>query len=128
MKLQKCTIAIHPVIAALKPVLLAKLMTLDHYCYPLKTYEPFEGNHTEYGPKCTLYFKKRLNKYKLRKLREFEYPKGLFVSFNNTYDNPCLIQNGHDSGYAVWLYEFKDIANIVNEIIKEIQTLNNKEL
>lgn len=124
MKFQKCTIAIHPAIAAVKPELLAKLMTLDQFCYPLKTYKPYNGNSTEYGPKCTLYFKKQLSKDKLKKLKEFQYPRGLFVSFHNTYENPCLIQNGHDSDYAVWLYELKDIYNILREILQEIQTLN----
>jgi hypothetical protein len=121
MKFQKCSIAIHPIIAELKPELLVKLMTLDHYCYPLKTYTPFKGNSTEYGPKCTLYFKKSLSKNKLRRLKELNYPRGLFVSFSNTYDNPCLIQNGHDPSYAVHLFKLEEIHNILKEII---QTLN----
>lgn len=123
MKLQICTIAIHPMIAELKPNILIKLMSLDHYCYPLKTYMPYKGNSTEYGPKCTLYFKKSLSKDKLRKLREFKWPKGLFVTISNTYDNPCLIQNGHDSSYAVWLYELKDIKSILEEILQEMKAL-----
>lgn len=123
MKLQKCTIAIHPVIADLKPDILVKLMTLDKYCYPLKTYEPYKGNSTEYGPKCTLYFKKQFTKKKLWELRNARVPYGLFVTFSNTYDNPCLIQNGHDESYAVRLYEIKDIFNLLKEIIQEIKSL-----
>lgn len=121
MKFQKCSIAIDPIIAELKPELLIKLMTLDPYCYPLKTYIPFKGNNTEYGPKCTLYFKKSLSKDKLHRLKELNYPWWLFVSFNNTYDNPCLIQNGHDPSYAVHLFKLEEIHNILKEII---QTLN----
>ena len=124
MRLQVCTIAIHLKIAELKPNILAKLMTLDHYCYPLKTYIPYKGNSTEYGPKCTLYFKKKLSKATLSKLRELKWPKGLFVTFSNTYNNPCLIQNGHDPSYAVWLYELKDIKLILEEILQEIKTLS----
>lgn len=116
MKLQKCTIAIHPIIAAAKPDILVKLMAFDHYCYPIK-----DGTGKEAGPKCTLYFKKSLSKDKLRRLRELNYPRGLFVSFNNTYDNPCLTKDGHDSSYAVQLFKLKEIHNILKEII---QTLN----
>lgn len=115
MKLQKCTIAIHPVIAELKPDLLVKLMTLDHYCYPIK-----DNTGKEKGPKCTLYFKKSLSKDKLRRLKELNYPRGLFVSFNNTYDNPCLIQNGHDPSYAVYLFKLEEIHNILKEIIQTL--------
>lgn len=121
MRLQKCTIAIHPIIATLNPDILAKLMVLDKYCYPLKTYAPYKGNSTEYGPKCTLYFKKQLTKKKLHELRERQLPYGLFVTFSNTYDNPCLIQDGHDDNYAVPLYELKDIDNLLQEIITQIK-------
>ena len=118
MKLQKCTIAIHPVIATVKPDILVKLMTLDHYCYPIKGLTGKEA-----GPRCTLYFKKSLSKDKLRRLKELNYSGGLFVSFSNTYDNPCLIQNGHDPSYAVHLFKLEEIYNILKEII---QTLNNR--
>lgn len=127
MRLQKCTIAIHPVIAALKPDLLVKLMIIDQHCYPLKTYKPFKGNSTEYGPKCAIYFRKKLSKDKLRELSMVKYPKGLFVTIGNTYDNPCLIQDGHDPSYAVQLYELKDIYNLLKEILQEVKSLNNHE-
>ena len=115
MKLQKLKLAITPVVAMCKPELLAYLTTLDHYCVPIK-----DGQKEE-GPKCELYFQKKYNKKKLRELNEYPWPKGLYVRFCNTYDNPCFIQDGHDSEYAVWLYEIKDIKDI---LVKTIKMLN----
>ena len=123
MRLQKCTIAIHPVVAKLNPELLAKLMTLDNHCLPIKNYKGYKNRDgkisTEYGPKCTLYFKKKFHKQELRKLNEYE-KIGLFLHFGNTHDNPCLIQNGHDPSCAVWLYDIKYIQQVVNEVIREV--------
>lgn len=119
MKLQKCTIALHPVVAEMNPELLAKLMTWDSHCMPIKTYRGYKNREgkfsTEKGPKCTLYFKKSLDKQSLRKLNEINMT-GLFLHFGNTYDNPCLIQDGHDPDYAVQLYTAEDIKNMVKEV------------
>ncbi len=130
MKLQKCTIAIHPVVAKMCPELLAKLMTWDHYCLPIKTYKGYKNKDgklsTESGPKCTLYFKKKLHKQELRKLNAIDVT-GLFLHFGNTYDNPCLIQNGHDPDYAVWLYTAEDIQHMVKEVISDVLTITSQQ-
>jgi hypothetical protein len=130
MKLQKCTIAIHPIIAKMKPELLAKLMTWDSHCMPIKTYKGYKNRDgklsTEIGPKCTLYFKKKLHKQELRKLNTIDVT-GLFLHFSNTYDNPCLIQNGHNPDYAVWLYDIEDIQSMVKEVILDISNITSYE-
>ena len=127
MRLQKVKIAIHPVIAIIRPDLLVKLMALDRYCYPIKTYVPYKSNSTEYGPMCTLYFRKKFDKKQLRKLRGFRYPRGLFIEICNTYDNPCLVQEGHSPEYAVCLHEVDEVGNVLKEMIKEIRALKIKE-
>jgi hypothetical protein len=130
MKLQKCTIAIHPVVAKMNPELLAKLMTWDSYCKPIKTYKSYKNRDgkfsNEWGPKCTLYFKKKLHKQELRRLNTFEMT-GLFLHFGNTYDEPCLIQNGHDSSYAVWLYTAEDIQRMVKEVISDVFNITSQQ-
>lgn len=130
MRLQKCTIAIHPVIAQMNPGLLAKLMTWDSYCKPLKTYKSYKNRDgkfsNEWGPKCTLYFKKKLSKQEIHKLNTIDVT-GLFLHFGNTYDNPCLIQNGHDSDYAVWLYTAEDIQRMVKEVISDVLTITSQQ-
>ena len=59
-------------------------------------------------------------------MRAKKYPKGLYVTYTNTYDNPCLVQNGHDSSYAVHLYTYEEINKIVTELTKEVEQLNSK--
>lgn len=130
MKLQKCTIAIHPVVANMNPKLLVKLMTWDNHCMPIKTYKSYKNKEgklsNEAGPKCTLYFKKKLHKQELRKLNTIDVT-GLFLHFGNTYDNPCLIQNGHNPDYAVWLYTAEDIQRMVKEVILDISNTTSYE-
>ena len=130
MKFQICTIAIHPVVAKMNPELLAKLMTWDNYCKPLKTYKSYKNKDgklsNEWGPKCTLYFKKKLHKQELRRLNTFEMT-GLFLHFGNTYHEPCLIQNGHDPDYAVWLYTVEDIKNMVKEVIVDVTRVTKRQ-
>lgn len=128
MRLQKCTIAIHPIIAKMNPELLAKLMTWDSFCMPIKTYKSYKNKDgkfsNEWGPKCELYFKKKLHKQELSKLNAIDVT-GLFLHFGNTYDNPCLIQNGHDPDYAVWLYTAEDIQRMIKEVILNISNITS---
>ena len=116
MKLQKVKIAIHPVLAELadrKP--LTYLMTLDNYCYPLRTKEK------ELGHYCSIYFKKCYSKKELHSLnRNFSELEdmGIYIKFCNTMDNPCLIQNGHSPEYARYLYTKEEMAHIVKTVIE----------
>lgn len=126
MALQKVTIAIHPVIAECRPKLLAYLMTLDHYCLPLRVdkgrhYPGKRGKGYELGPACCLYFRKILTKERLRELNQLPFPKGIYIHFGNTYDNPCLIQNGHSPEYAVQLHSLKEIQNILQTTLNQLK-------
>ena len=82
--------------------------------------------HYEQGTKCELYFKKTFSKAALHRANQAVYPTGLFVRLCNTWDNPCIIQDGHDSDYAVWLYEWEDIHRILLEVAEETTKVLNR--
>jgi hypothetical protein len=119
MKLQKCTIAICPTIAIIRPDILAMLKYLDPKCNPVK-----DETGAEAGAKCELYFKARFSKRELKEMRAKEYPEGLYIRWCNTFDTPCLVQDGHDPSYAVYLYSFEEIEHAVSEIAEEVKQFN----